>query len=92
MQAGLQSAVPKCGLGVPQLQLAVEVQAASRQYANQQIKWARGVQLFRWLDATRPAEDIVADIQQHLHGELYTGAGAPKTYLAAARRSPVSTF
>jgi hypothetical protein len=55
--------------------LLEEVQAASRRYAHTQIKWARGIELFRWLDANRPPADIVAEIQQHLRAEPYTGMG-----------------
>lgn len=57
-----------------QLELLARVQSGSRQYCHQQIKWARGVELFRWLDATNPAVNIVAEMQQHLQGKPYTGA------------------
>ena len=56
-----------------QMELLEEVQAGSRGYAQKQIKWARGIELFRWLDATRPPAEIVAEIQQHLQDEPYIG-------------------
>jgi hypothetical protein len=56
-----------------QMELLEEVQAASRRYAHTQIKWARGVELFCWLDATQQPLNIVAQIQQHLQDEPYTG-------------------
>lgn len=55
------------------MELLEDVQAASRRYAHTQIKWARGIELFRWLDAARLPAEIVADIQQHLQDEPYTG-------------------
>ncbi len=63
------SSLPPCC----QLELVAAVQSGSRQYCHQQLKWARGVELFRWLDATKPTTDIVADIDSHMQGEPYTG-------------------
>lgn len=55
------------------MDLLEAVQSASRQYAHSQIKWARGVQLFRWLDAAKQPGEIVTEIQRHLADKPYTG-------------------
>lgn len=60
-----------------QLQLVEEVQSSSRQYAHRQIKWARGVELFQWLDAEQPESQTVAQILTSINDSPYTGAAAP---------------
>ena len=62
--------------GMVQLQLVEEVQSSSRQYAHRQIKWARGVELFQWLDAEQPESQIVAQILCSINDPPYTGAAA----------------
>lgn len=49
------------------------VQNGSRQYAQKQIKWARGVRLFQWLDAQQPTTVIVAQILERLQCPPFTG-------------------
>jgi tRNA A37 N6-isopentenylltransferase MiaA len=73
LQATCCSAARRTHAYCLQMELLEEVQAGSRRYAHKQIKWARGIELFRWLDATRPPAEIVAEIQQHLQDEPYTG-------------------
>lgn len=57
-----------------QLEVVKTVQSGSRQYAQRQIKWARGLPLFQWLDAQQPTAAITAQIVDSLQQPPFTGA------------------
>lgn len=59
-----------------QLEMVDKMQTGTRQYAHRQIKWARGVELFQWLDAQQETSEIVDQIVNSLNGPPYTGTVA----------------
>ena len=44
------------------MEMVATLQAKSRRYCHQQLSWFRDEKLFRWLDATQPAEEVAQDI------------------------------
>lgn len=71
-----------------QLELVDTVQSGSRQYAQKQIKWARGVQLFQWLDAQQPTAAITTQIVDSFHQPPFTGAALGLEWVLIAQVSP----
>jgi hypothetical protein len=57
-----------------QVELVHAVQTASRQYCHRQLTWARGLPLFKWVDADQGHEAVVEQILSELEAAQHPGA------------------
>ena len=57
-----------------QVELVQAVQTASRQYCHRQLTWARGLPLFKWVDADQGLEAVVEQILSELDAAQHSGA------------------
>lgn len=73
-------------------ELVDAVQTGSRQYAQRQIKWARGVRLFQWLDAQQPTSAIIAQIMDSLQGLPFTGDSGNNGILDKAQQKEMKCY
>jgi hypothetical protein len=60
-----------------QVEMVRQVQVASRNYCHRQLKWFRADSLYRWIDAARPEEEIIADILAEFSTPEHSGEPAP---------------
>jgi tRNA dimethylallyltransferase len=67
--------------------LVREVQAASRGFCHRQLNWFRGDPDFRWVDAARPEEEIVAEVLAGWEAPAFEGGGGTAKLDAAAARA-----
>ena len=61
-----------------QVELVQAVQTASRQYCHRQLTWARGLPLFKWIDADQGQEAVVEQILSELQAAQHAGANAER--------------
>ncbi len=68
-----QPLAPLSTFACMQIKLVTDMQQASRQLCHRQLTWFRDDAMYHWLDATRPAEELLRHIQQELQKPQHEG-------------------